>query len=215
MQAGAVEVLGYVAAALVFSSFCMKRMVGLRVTAIASNAAFIAYGALGGLTPILILHGVLLPLNLWRTVEILRLQRRVRRAADGHAVAGWLKPYARGVSVAAGSVIFRKGDPADRIYFIVRGAVRIDEIDVVHRREAVFGEMGMFSEARVRTQSASAVEPTDLLWVGEEDLALICHQHPGLTLHLIRLVTQRLLANQAAPAADADAPAERLRGSAA
>jgi CRP-like cAMP-binding protein len=55
------------------------------------------------------------------------------------------------------------------------------------------------------------MEPTELLWVGEDDLALICHQHPGLTLYLIRLVTRRLVADSerygaTPPAALPDAP---------
>ena len=41
----------------------------LRLTAIASNVAFIAYAWLNGLTPILLLHGALLPLNVLRLVE--------------------------------------------------------------------------------------------------------------------------------------------------
>lgn len=195
METGPVEALGYLAAALVFSAFCMKRMVPLRLTAIASNVAFISYGYLAGLTPILALHMVLLPLNVWRTVELARMVRRARGAIDGHAVADWLKPYARSAVFPAGAEIFRKGDRADRLYFIVRGSVGIGEVDVLLGPRSVFGEIAMFSRARTRTQSATAMEPTEVLWVGEDDLALICHQHPGLTLYLIRLVTGRLVAD--------------------
>lgn len=58
--------LGYFAASLVFATFCTKRMVSLRSLAIGSNIAFIAYGYLGELWPILILHATLLPLNVHR-----------------------------------------------------------------------------------------------------------------------------------------------------
>ena len=78
---------------------------------------------------------------------------------------------------------------------MVRGSVRIDEVQALLGPQSVFGEIAMFSTARRRTQSATAAEATELLWVGDEDLALICHQHPALTLHLIRLVTNRLVAN--------------------
>jgi CRP/FNR family transcriptional regulator, cyclic AMP receptor protein len=57
--------VGYLAAGLVFASFCTKRMVPLR------SIAFISYSYLGGLWPILILHVALLPLN------ILRLRQEV------------------------------------------------------------------------------------------------------------------------------------------
>ena len=65
--------VAWLAAALVFASFFMKTIVPLRTMAIASNLAFIAYALLGWgqgvfdkVLPILVLHGALLPLNLWR-----------------------------------------------------------------------------------------------------------------------------------------------------
>lgn len=62
----ATELLGYAAAALVLASFCMRGMVALRLTAIAGNLAFIAYGVSAGLDPVLLLHLLLLPLNALR-----------------------------------------------------------------------------------------------------------------------------------------------------
>ena len=50
------DAIGYVAAGLVFATFCATRMASLRSLAIASNVAFIGYGFLDGLWPILILH---------------------------------------------------------------------------------------------------------------------------------------------------------------
>ena len=63
------DLFGYVASFLVFGTFYMKQMLPLRLTAIASNVAFIAYAWQNGLTPILLLHGALLPLNVLRLVE--------------------------------------------------------------------------------------------------------------------------------------------------
>jgi hypothetical protein len=71
-----VEIIGYLACTLVFATFYMTAMMPLRLVAIASNVAFIAYGYLGGLTPILLLHVGLLPLNGWRLCQTLRLPRR-------------------------------------------------------------------------------------------------------------------------------------------
>jgi len=81
------EAAGYLASALVFSTFSMKSMVALRCTAIASNAAFIAYGLAGGLRPVLILHLALLPLNLLRLHQLCR-PRAAGRAAFAHSGAG-------------------------------------------------------------------------------------------------------------------------------
>lgn len=66
------DTIGYLASALVLATFCMRDMVRLRWLAIASNLAFIAYGALADVGPVLVLHLLLLPVNLqrlatWRT----------------------------------------------------------------------------------------------------------------------------------------------------
>lgn len=61
-----INLLGYVAAALVLATFCVRRMVTLRSIAIVSNIAFIAYAYWAGLQPILVLHVVMLPMNVMR-----------------------------------------------------------------------------------------------------------------------------------------------------
>jgi hypothetical protein len=67
-----VELIGYLASALVFATFCVKAMTPLRLIAIASNIAFIGYGYLGQMAPILLLHVGLLPLNVWRLCQTQR-----------------------------------------------------------------------------------------------------------------------------------------------
>ena len=57
------EVSGYVAAGLVLATFTMRTMIPLRLLGIASNVAFIVYGATAEIVPVLILHAILLPLN--------------------------------------------------------------------------------------------------------------------------------------------------------
>ena len=66
------DALGYVAAGLVFATFCAQRMAFLRAIAIASNVAFIGYGFLDGLWPILILHSAMLPVNIRRYRQSVR-----------------------------------------------------------------------------------------------------------------------------------------------
>jgi len=61
---------GYVASALVLLTFVAKDMRLLRTAAIFSNLAFITYGTLEWLPPVLFLHVVLLPLNMARLSEL-------------------------------------------------------------------------------------------------------------------------------------------------
>ena len=63
---------GYVASALVLLTFVAKDMRVLRTVAIFSNLAFITYGTIEWLPPVLFLHMVLLPLNIVRLAEIVR-----------------------------------------------------------------------------------------------------------------------------------------------
>jgi hypothetical protein len=69
--------IGFIASALVLAAFGMKDMVNLRVVAICSNFAFIAYALLLSLPPVLILHVVLLPLNGWRLAQALQGSNRL------------------------------------------------------------------------------------------------------------------------------------------
>jgi CRP/FNR family cyclic AMP-dependent transcriptional regulator len=54
------------------TAFGCHHMLALRCSAIAANLLFIAYGLMLGLVPILILHCLLLPLNLFRLRGCLR-----------------------------------------------------------------------------------------------------------------------------------------------
>jgi len=74
----AYEPIGYLASLLVLATFCMRGMVALRAMAIASNIAFIAYGWLVGIDPVLVLHVVLLPTNAWRLAQSLQSARNTR-----------------------------------------------------------------------------------------------------------------------------------------
>jgi hypothetical protein len=64
------DVLGYAASALVLATFCMKSMRWLRASAIASNFAFILYALVTDMRPILILHTILLPVNIYRLAQV-------------------------------------------------------------------------------------------------------------------------------------------------
>ena len=64
------EITGYIASTLALLTFMTKDMRLLRIIAILSNVAFIAYGTLCGLAPIFCLHLLLLPLNVIRLKQL-------------------------------------------------------------------------------------------------------------------------------------------------
>ena len=61
---------GYLASVLVLLTFSMSSMLWLRMTAIGSNVAFIFYAAVADIRPVLILHCILLPVNLYRLIQV-------------------------------------------------------------------------------------------------------------------------------------------------
>lgn len=66
------DVMGWAAAGLTFATFFCRDMLRLRLLALAANVAFIAFGALAGILPVLVLHLALVPVNLRRLNEVLR-----------------------------------------------------------------------------------------------------------------------------------------------
>jgi len=92
-------IAGWIAAALVFSTFITTTMLRLRLAAIAGNLAFITYallglpyGQFGRLYPILVLHACLLPLNVARLAQ-LRQAAAAARDTGGQQVTRALAPY--------------------------------------------------------------------------------------------------------------------------
>ena len=112
------ELVGYLACGLVFLTFCMKRMLALRVIAVASNVAFLIYGAAAGLVPIFVLHAALLPLNIYRTVQKIYEIKSIKTSVEGRADINVLIPYMTRRRLSKGTTLFRKGEIADAIFFL-------------------------------------------------------------------------------------------------
>ena len=65
------DLAGYLASTVVLLTFLTKDMRLLRVLGILSNVAFITYAVLESLTPVLVLHLLLLPINVFRLRSLL------------------------------------------------------------------------------------------------------------------------------------------------
>ncbi|MEO8079290.1 MAG: hypothetical protein ABI641_02085 [Caldimonas sp.] len=61
---------GWIASAFTLATFACCQGRALRLCALAANAAFIVYGATAHLWPVLALHAILVPLNLWRLSQL-------------------------------------------------------------------------------------------------------------------------------------------------
>jgi CRP/FNR family cyclic AMP-dependent transcriptional regulator len=186
------DILGYLAAFLVLATFSMKTMLSLRITGIASNCVFIAYGYVAAAYPVLILHLILLPLNTLRLYQMQQLIKRVREAARGDLSMDWLKPYMTASTSRAGEVLFRKGDVADKMYYTVTGRYRLAEIDANIGTGQIIGEIGFIAPDKKRTLTFTCVEEGQLLTISYSQLGQLYFQNPKFGFYFLQLIAERL-----------------------
>ena len=190
-----IVVAAWFAAFLVFSSFFMKTIVPLRIVAMGSNVAFIvyallglAYGVFGRVYPILVLHSCLLPLNVLRLRQLRTLIRAVHEASDDEAIHA-LIPFMTAEAGRKGDILFRQGEPADRLYLLQTGRVGFSELDKHVSPGALFGEVGLFAPHGKRTLTAVCEEDCRLATISRDKVLELYFQNPKFGLFLIRLIS--------------------------
>jgi CRP/FNR family transcriptional regulator, cyclic AMP receptor protein len=188
-----VQLVGYTASLLVFSTFYMKTMIPLRCIAVASNVTFLTYGYFAGLYPFFFLHVVLLPLNILRLYQMCKLIERVRRASKGDYSIEWMIPFMTKEEFKKADVLFGKGDEADKFYYIERGSVRLPEIGITLGPGEIIGEIGIFSPFKERTTSAVCETDLTALVLSDHKVLELYYQNPEFGLYLGRMIIRRLL----------------------
>jgi len=188
------DVLGYLASAAVLATFCMRTMIPLRAFAIGSNVLFAAYGYLDHIYPVMALHVILLPINVARFAQVRRLVAGMRESASDISIDELL-PFMKVRPIQAGEVLIRKGDLADRLFYLVKGTLRIREIDKLVDAGTLVGEIGIFAPERTRT--ATVVAQTDCITyeLTEERARQLYFEHPAFGFAVLQLIIRRLLEN--------------------
>ena len=187
--------LGFAAGALYIASHYMKTMVPLRVCEIASNVLFVVYGTLYPSWPTLALYGILVPINSLRLFEMLKLIKNVRDAAHGDLSMDWLKPFMRKRSYKNGSILFRKGDHAEEMFYIVSGRCRVKELSLELKSGDMVGELGFLAPENLRTQTVECIDDIDVLAISYDKVRELYFQNPSFGFYLLRLSSERLLQN--------------------
>ena len=98
------------------------------------------------------------------------------------------------------SLVFEKGDPAEALYVVLSGRIRI--FDVVDGREhdvVTVGPGGFFGEHSllldiVHSKSACATEPSELMVVPRDSFQALMSDNPDLAAHLMEQLERRRLA---------------------
>jgi CRP/FNR family transcriptional regulator, cyclic AMP receptor protein len=107
-----------------------------------------------------------------------------------------ITPYRK---FAAGDVIYHMEDPADALYFIREGMVKIsmyfpngkEMILALLGQYDIFGELLLLPSER-RPNQAEAVTDTTLIVLPEEDFQRLLSQHPAIAMKFIKVMSTRL-----------------------
>ena len=185
-----------IAAALVVAGAFVRTMIPLRWLAVGSNVGFVIFGLLYPAPVTLLVAGVLLPINIYRAIEMMRLTQQVRRAAVASDQSGvWLKPYMKAKKYRAGQVLFRRGDRAECLFMVAKGRIEMVEIAKEIEPGRIFGEIALFAPDKRRTHTARCVVATTVLSIDEGTVNQLFFQNPAFGFHLIGLVAGRLLSD--------------------
>jgi hypothetical protein len=200
--ASPIQILSVCAAAVglgfTISSSFVKTMVPLRWFGVLSNIGFLSYGILFPNYLMTLMHGVLLPINCVRLVEMTRLTRRVRAATrNTDRSAMWLRPYMKQSKRKKGEILFRQGDDADQLYILVEGRVEYPENGATSVPGEMFGEIAFFSPERKRTLTARCAEDCVLLSINQSTVRQLYYQNPGFGFEIVGLIAGRLSADVA------------------
>jgi CRP/FNR family cyclic AMP-dependent transcriptional regulator len=180
---------------MVIASF-VRTMVPLRMITIGSNISLLIAGALALSPAHVLVYLGLIPLNLWRLMEIKRLTARVEKAsADGDLSGIWLKPYMKAKRLKAGATLFRKGDAADALYLLVEGELELAEIGKTQAAGELFGEISFFSPDRRRTLTARCATDCLILSIAELPFKQLYFQNPKFAFQISNLIAYRLSAD--------------------
>jgi hypothetical protein len=205
-----VDIIGYIAGALVLATFYLQTMLKLRMVAICSNIAFISYGALTHAVPILVLHTLLLPLNVTRLLQMKRLIRRIVASAHADKSLAPMIPFMKTTLLPADTVLFTQGDRADTLYYVIKGQLTA----VTHRVDmgpgSVIGEIGVFVPTHTRSDTVVCKTEVELGSITAAKARVLFFEHPEFAAFLTRIIAER--AARAIPPSRPAAPDGRPPG---
>jgi signal transduction histidine kinase len=110
-----------------------------------------------------------------------------------------LERIARRQTFAAGSEIFREGDPGDGVYVVADGLVEISTRTANDQRRVfaevepgeMFGEMAVI-EVKPRSATATAARESVVYFIARDELLQMIERSPALAMEMLREISQRL-----------------------
>ena len=188
-----IDLIGLGAGLLLAAGFAGKRMVQLRALALAGSVLLLVYAVATGQLWVLGVAFVLAALNLWRMVQILRLNKDVGAVSKGRLNDfSAVHSFGTQVDIAEGAAVFRRGEPVDAFYLIESGKVQLQEIGITLGAGDILGEIGFFTDAEARTATAICIERTRVHMLTEAGFRRLQRQDPNFGMAVMRIATRRL-----------------------
>ena len=187
--------MGYAASAAVLATFCMSTTIPLRILALGSNVLFIAYGYADHIYPVFVLHAFLLPVKALRLVQFQRLLDDMRNAHRRELSIQSLLPYMTRKKCAAGETLVRKGESADRLYYLVNGELEVTDFDKVLMPGAIVGEIGVFAVKQLRTATVVCRTDCSLLELVDHKAKQLYFQDRSFSFAVLQVIIARLIEN--------------------
>lgn len=190
-----VDAIGFTGAAATVWAMGSRTIIPLRVGVIFGNVGFLAFGLLAMSYPTIVAHAILLPLNVWRTIQLVRLIDEIKRSSRDENALAPLIAFMRLEQEKAGTVLFRKGDQPDRMILIKSGSVLLEEIGVHLGKDDVLGEIAIFTPENRRTATAICETDCEVYTLSHETMLQLYYQNPRFGLFLVRIIVRRLMEN--------------------
>ena len=187
--------LALIGAVFFVATLLMRTMVPLRICGIISDVFFIGYGVLASSVTTFFLYLLLLPINVFRLRQMLKLVKKAQIAAQGDLSMDWLRPFMARRKYRKGDVVFRKGQPASEMFITCAGTFLVTELGIELPPGRVLGELGFLTPGNKRTQTVECTEDGEVLTITYEKLLELYFQNPEFGYYFLRLTSERLLQN--------------------
>jgi hypothetical protein len=187
--------LALIGAVFFVATLLMRTMVPLRICGIISDVFFIGYGVLASSVTTFFLYLLLLPINVFRLRQMLKLVKKAQLAAQGDLSMDWLRPFMARRKYRMGDVVFRKGQPANEMFITCAGTFLVTELGIELPPGRVVGELGFLTPDNKRTRTVECTEDGEVLTITYEKLLELYFQNPEFGYYFLRLTSDRLLQN--------------------
>jgi CRP/FNR family transcriptional regulator, cyclic AMP receptor protein len=190
-----IDLLGYAASATVLATFCMTTMIPLRIIALVSNILFAAFGAWAHIYPVMILHLILLPVNTFRLVQIQRLVRGLTHLQSTDLSIEHFLPFMTHRRFRTGDTLTRRGERADRLFYLVHGQAKVVEIDKTISSGTVLGEIGVLARDQIRMATVVCITDCEVYELTGRKAKELYFQDPSFGYAMLQIIIARLMEN--------------------